>query len=99
MCGIGLKTSCPVTRLGSCSVVEEPASHAQTCDQLDVPLALALHELHIVARSRPVDARAPSARALDLHVGQRLILKQAHADRSSAAHPSTVAFECGKKRG
>src|ERR1700719_250357 len=79
--------------------VEEPASHARTCDQLHIPLALALHELHIVARSRPVDARAPSARALDLHVGQRLILKQAHADRSAAVHTSTIAFERGKKRG
>src|SRR6266478_3359336 len=73
--------------------------HARTCDQLDVPLALALHELHIVAGSRPVDACAPRVRALDLHLGQRLILKQAHADRSSVAHTSTVAFDRGKKRG
>jgi hypothetical protein len=56
-------------------LVEEAASPAGTCDQLDVPLALALHELHIVARFRPVDARAPRARALDLYVGQGLILK------------------------
>jgi hypothetical protein len=31
-------------------LVNEVASHAGTCDQLDVPLALALHELHFVAR-------------------------------------------------
>src|ERR1700730_9980865 len=79
-------------------LVEEVASHAGTCDQLNVPLALALHELHIVARSRSVDARAPCARAFDLYVGQRLVLKKAHPDRSAAAHTSTVAFERGKKR-
>jgi hypothetical protein len=56
-------------------LVEEVASHAGTCDQLDVPLALVLHELHIVARFRPMGARAPRARAFDLYVGQRLILK------------------------
>jgi hypothetical protein len=67
---IGASLMCPVRAYREFRLVEEAASHAGTCDQLDVPLALALHELHIVARFRPVDARAPSARAFDLYVGQ-----------------------------
>src|SRR6478672_6084814 len=66
-------------------------------NELDEPLALAQYELHVVARSRPVDPHPAGARAVDVHVSQRFLLEHAAADRSPAAHAPAVAFERAEK--